>query len=73
MIAILLQHGADINIRCGGKGNTSLMWAAWRNYDKTVDFLIAEGADIKIANYRGETALDIAIYRMNYKTALYLK
>ncbi len=73
MIAILLKHGGDINIRCGGKGNTGLMWAAWRNFHKTIDYLITEGADYEVENFSGETALDISIYRMSYKSALMLK
>ena len=73
MIAILLKHGADVNIRCGGKGNTGLMWAAWRNYIKTVEFLLEAGADLKTTNFEGENALDISIYRMSYETALFLK
>eukprot|EP00344_Euplotes_crassus_P004382 CAMPEP_0197000608 /NCGR_PEP_ID=MMETSP1380-20130617/5503_1 /TAXON_ID=5936 /ORGANISM="Euplotes crassus, Strain CT5" /LENGTH=224 /DNA_ID=CAMNT_0042417955 /DNA_START=19 /DNA_END=694 /DNA_ORIENTATION=- len=70
MIAILLKHGGDINIRCGGKGNTGLMWAAWRNYSRTIEFLIDKGADVEITNFNGETALDISIYRMSYESAL---
>ena len=73
MIAILLKHGADVNIRCGGKGNTGAMWAAWRNYVKTIEYLQAEGADLKITNFWHENALDISIYRMCYHAALYLK
>ena len=73
IIAVLLKHGADIDIRCGGKGNTGIMWAAWRNYTKTVEFLISEGADLKVQNFDGDNALDVSIYRMSYHTARILK
>ncbi|CAI2378792.1 unnamed protein product [Moneuplotes crassus] len=61
MIAILLKHDRDINIRCGGKDNTGLMQTAWRNYSRTIEFLIDKGADMEITNFNGETALDISI------------
>ena len=50
-----------------------MMWAAWRNNLKMVDFLITEGADIEATNKEGLNALDIAIIRVSYETALFLK
>ena len=73
LITILLKHGADVNLKCGGKGNSGLMWAAWRNNLPIVKYLIENGADINALNHRGENALDISICRMSYHTALFLK
>lgn len=73
MVAILLKHGADINLKCVGKGNTALMWAAWRNNLKMVEFLFESGADIEELNNDHQNALDVCIIRMSYETALFLK
>jgi ankyrin repeat protein len=39
----MLAHGADINLR-SSDGRTSLMWAAFRNNIKMVEFLLDSGA-----------------------------
>jgi len=60
-------------VECGGKGNTPLMWAAWRNNQKLVDFLIDEGADVTALNNEEMDVLDICVIRLCYETALFLK
>lgn len=59
IVAILLKFGANIDNRCGMKGNTPLMWAAWRNNLKMVEFLIEMGADITLENKQGQDVMDI--------------
>ncbi|CAI2375388.1 unnamed protein product [Moneuplotes crassus] len=73
MVALILKHQGDINLKCGGKGNTPLMWSAWRNNVKMVQFLVSQGADIEATNNEGLNALDVAIVRVSYATALFLK
>ena len=73
MVAIILKNGGDINLPWSGKGNTPLMWAAWRNNLKMVEFLVESGADIEALNNEGQNALDICIIRMSYESALFLK
>ena len=72
VIALLLKHNADINVS-SGEGNTPLMWAAWKNNVRLIDFLVISGAKIDKVNVEGLNALDIAVCRMNYGSARYLK
>lgn len=56
----LLEHGADVNVR-GRMNRTPLHFAAERNRNsKTVEVLVAAGADIKAKDVQGRTALQIA-------------
>ena len=59
MVALLLKHGADIDLKCGGKGYTPVMWAAWRNHLKLVEFLNDSGADFYAETEQGLNVLDI--------------
>jgi ankyrin repeat protein len=43
IVALLLAHGADINIR-SSDGRSPLMWAAFRNNVKMAEFLLDSGA-----------------------------
>ena len=70
----MLKHGAKIDLKCGGKGYTPAMWAAWRNHLEIVKFLKEHGADFKqISNQGDNNILDICVIRMSYETALYVK
>lgn len=73
MVAILLKHGANIDLPCGGKGNSPLLWACWRNNLKMVEFLLEQGANLEFVNQEEQNALDICVIRMSYETALFLK
>ena len=42
------------------KGNTALMWAAFYGYEEVVEMLLKNGADTKLINDKGETAIDFA-------------
>lgn len=69
--AILLKHGADINLR-SSDGRTALIWCAFRNHAKLAEFLLENGAASDLEDNEGWNALDIAIIRMNYEVALLL-
>lgn len=49
------------------------MWSAFRNNVKMCDFLMLHGADPTLEDNAGWNALDIAIIKMNYETALVFK
>jgi ankyrin repeat protein len=72
VISLLLKYGGDINLR-SSDGRTALMWSAFRNNGKMCSFLLDHGADITLEDNQGWNALDIAIIKMNYESAIILK
>lgn len=54
-------------------GRTALMWAAFRNNSKMVQFLLDHGADVTLVDNEGWNALEIAIIKMNYEAGILLK
>jgi ankyrin repeat protein len=52
MVKLLLSHGADINIRHGSEGS-ALGSAAYKCCVEVVDFLLDNGADIKLEDDKG--------------------
>lgn len=58
-IKVCLDAGVDINTP-DGRGQTALYGAALMGYDEVVKFLLSKGADPKIKDQRGFTALDAA-------------
>lgn len=61
---LLIERGADVNARTGDTGNgktqTALMWAARERQKDVVPSLLAHGADFRVRNELGVTALDAA-------------
>ncbi len=57
MVKLFLAAGMDVNARVKGSGNTALMQAANAGRLDTVKLLMENGADINMANEKGETAL----------------
>jgi ankyrin repeat protein len=72
VVSLLLKYGGDINLR-SSDGRTALMWASFRNNGKMCDFLLDHNADISLVDNEGWNALDIAIIKMNYESAIVLK
>ena len=70
--SLLLKAGADINQR-SSDGRTPLMWAAFRNNSKMLNFLLDHGADMHLEDNFGWNAMDLSIVKMNYEAALALK
>jgi ankyrin repeat protein len=58
---ILLDHGAGINKQRHGEGDTALSIASSDGHLEVVRLLLERGADINIANARGETPLSRAV------------
>ena len=58
-IKVCLDGGVDVNA-ADGRGQTALYGAALMGYDGVVKFLLSKGADPKIKDQRGFTALDAA-------------
>lgn len=69
---MLIKHGADINLR-SSDGRTPVIWAAFRNNPKMIEYLATNGANIELEDNQGWNALDIAIIKMNYEAALILR
>jgi ankyrin repeat protein len=56
-----LDHGTDVNAARPKKGHaTALMIAARTGDPELVRLLLTRGADPKVANHEGKTALDLA-------------
>ena len=63
MVSLLIDKGADINMKRNNNGWTALMDAAMNNKESIVSLLIDRGADINIKSNSGFTALmDAASY-----------
>lgn len=62
---MLIDAGADLNAKWSKNEWTPLMTAIMSGHDDIAKLLIDSGADINIKNYRGITALDLAIYQNN--------
>jgi ankyrin repeat protein len=63
-LKVLLDNGADINIR-GNIENTALMSAAFCNHHNIVLLLIQRGADINAVDDGGINAIDYAMMENN--------
>ena len=72
MVLMLLQNGADINMKAPASGRTPLMWAAFRDNVILLELLITKGADKSIEDNEGLNCFDLAVVRMNYEAAHYL-
>jgi len=58
---LLISKGADINIIASYDGRTALMWAA-ANSKKTVELLLAKGAEVNVKGVEGMTAFIQSIF-----------
>jgi ankyrin repeat protein len=56
---LLVDQGADINIRMSRDGYTALFWAVMGGQIESVKFLVESGAKINIYGYQGETVFDM--------------
>ena len=52
-VALLIQHGADIELRERYAGSTSLMLAVERGYEDLVSFLLENGASVRTTDFEG--------------------
>jgi ankyrin repeat protein len=55
-----IRDGADVNRR-GERGQTALMYAAWRGHGAIAALLLSAGADPGMTNAGGRTASEIAL------------
>ena len=60
IVKLLIDSGADINIRGSISGVTALMVAVGWGHTEIIKLLIDNGADINIKNYHSSTALIVA-------------
>ncbi|MHC4643268.1 MAG: ankyrin repeat domain-containing protein, partial [Planctomycetota bacterium] len=55
---LLIEKGADVNLREDGGGSTALLAAAFFGHTEIVEILIDKGADVNARNLSSETPLD---------------
>lgn len=72
VIDILLEHGVDLNARCGLLNRTALHYAVEFRKLMTVKHLIDRGIDVEAKDDEGMTALDIARERGYEMMAIFL-
>jgi len=61
MVDLLIDAGANVNLRSDDRGNTALMDAVAGGYSQIVEDLIEAGTDVNIQSKDGQTALIIAV------------
>ncbi|HXK50025.1 MAG TPA: ankyrin repeat domain-containing protein [Clostridiales bacterium] len=66
---LLLNNGADPDIKDTAYGRSALHIAASKGYDKIAALLISEGADVNITEKNGQTPLYSALYHGNDRIA----
>jgi ankyrin repeat protein len=66
VVKILLQRGADVQIR-NHLGDTPLLIAAFQGYSQIVAVLLGAGADMEKKNF-GEVALTLAVSKGHFPT-----
>lgn len=62
-LELLLAHGGELNGKAGRLQQAPLHGAAFWGWNKAIEYLLAKGADINLADSRGFTALDYAMGR----------
>lgn len=62
VLEMLVQAGADVNIRNEPDNSTALMWAAHYGHEEMVDILIKAGADVNLQTRSLKTALTMAMF-----------
>jgi ankyrin repeat protein len=60
---LLIAHGGELNGKAGRLQQTPLQGAAFWGWNKVVEHLLAEGADVNETDGRGYTAVDYAMGR----------
>jgi ankyrin repeat protein len=72
MEVLMVQGHANVDAQ-GSSGQTPLMNAAWKGEDEAVRMLVQKGADVKLKDVLGKTALDWAIYGRHKAVVQYLE
>lgn len=75
---LLIDHGADLNLKRGGSGWpragwTALHYAAGFGYIELIELMIARGADLNVLDDEGRTALKVAIEEKQDEAAALLR
>ena len=54
---VLLEHGAEVNVKENFRGQTAVMWAAAEGHANIVSLLAAHGADLNLRSYDRDPTL----------------
>ena len=71
VVKLLLERGADVNVKSTTDGSTALMWATQKGNMDIVKLLLKNSADVNAENDDGTTAHHIAI-RQGYTNIVQL-
>ena len=56
-VKVLLDHGAEVNVKENFRGQTAVMWAAAEGHANIVSLLAAHGADLNLRSYDRDPTL----------------
>jgi len=76
VVKLLIQYGADINVKCEGKwrlGFTPLHVAGYFGRESIINMLLQAGSDKLAVNDNGQTAHEVALQRNHPESAALLK
>ena len=67
VVRALVKSGGDVNAPGGGQGITALHWAAFKEMEELVVFLIENGADVTAMDTKGRTPLTMVSEKLQLK------
>ena len=69
IVALLIANGAQLDMPERSQGFTPLIWAAKEGHSQMVDYLLMAGANPKLRDFQGKSALDWA-REMRHETVI---
>jgi len=67
LVRALVTSNSDVDAPGGGQGITALHWAAFREMEELVIFLIEKGANVEAVDKNGRTPLSMVSEKLQLK------